>query len=206
MDRAKPFCIAKREVWEAYKQVKANRGAAGVDGQSIEDFDRDLGKNLYRIWNRMSSGSYFPPPVRRVDIPKGDTGAPACRGGKSELHRAVCRITSGTPIPQCGTGGRPVPQKTYRLRFAGKVRVKRCGKSAPLEQQCSGQGKPHTEQDQIGRESASADTHRLGALEPSGRSHERGSNVTPRGMIVIPVRRDTEFGLQVHCLYLFSYR
>ena len=75
MDRAKPFCIAKREVWEAYKQVKANRGAAGVDGQSIEDFDRDLSKNLYRIWNRMSSGSYFPPPVRRVDIPKGDTGA-----------------------------------------------------------------------------------------------------------------------------------
>ena len=75
MDRAKPFCIAKRDVWEAYKQVKANQGAAGVDGQSIEDFDRDLSKNLYRIWNRMCSGSYFPPPVRRVDIPKGDTGA-----------------------------------------------------------------------------------------------------------------------------------
>jgi group II intron reverse transcriptase/maturase len=75
MDRAKPFRISKREVWEAYKQVKANRGAAGVDGQSIKDFDRDLSKNLYRIWNRMSSGSYFPPPVRRVDIPKGDTGA-----------------------------------------------------------------------------------------------------------------------------------
>src|ERR1700680_3178316 len=74
MNRAKPFCIAKREVWEAYKQVKANRGAAGVDGQSIEDFDRDLSKNLYRIWNRMCSGSYFPPPVRRVDIPKGDSG------------------------------------------------------------------------------------------------------------------------------------
>lgn len=74
MDRVKPYCIAKREVWEAYKQVKANRGAAGVDGQSIEDFDKDLGKNLYRIWNRMSSGSYFPSPVRRVDIPKGDTG------------------------------------------------------------------------------------------------------------------------------------
>ena len=74
MDRAKPFCIAKRDVWEAYKQVKANRGAAGVDGQSIEDFDRDLSKNLYRVWNRMCSGSYFPPPVRRVDIPKGETG------------------------------------------------------------------------------------------------------------------------------------
>src|ERR1700674_4078176 len=74
MDRAKPFCIAKRDVWEAYRQVKANRGAAGMDGQSIEDFDRDLSNNLYRIWNRMCSGSYFPPPVRRVDIPKGDSG------------------------------------------------------------------------------------------------------------------------------------
>src|SRR5438270_14080758 len=74
VDRAKPFCIAKRDVWEAYKQVRANRGAAGVDGQSIEDFDRDLSKNLYRVWNRMCSGSYFPPPVRRVDIPKGETG------------------------------------------------------------------------------------------------------------------------------------
>jgi RNA-directed DNA polymerase len=74
MNKVRPFCIAKREVWEAYKQVKANRGAAGVDGQSIEDFEKDLSNNLYRIWNRMSSGSYFPPPVRRVDIPKGDSG------------------------------------------------------------------------------------------------------------------------------------
>src|SRR4051812_19732914 len=74
MDRAKPYCIDKREVWEAYKQVKANRGAAGVDGQTIEDFEKDLSKNLYRIWNRMSSGSYLPPPVRRVDIPKGEAG------------------------------------------------------------------------------------------------------------------------------------
>jgi len=68
----KPFCISKREVWEAYKRVKTNGGAAGVDGQSIEGFDEDLRNNLYRIWNRMASGSYFPPPVRRVDIPKGD--------------------------------------------------------------------------------------------------------------------------------------
>jgi group II intron reverse transcriptase/maturase len=72
VDRAKPFCIAKREVWEAYKRVKANQGAAGVDGQSIEEFEEDLSNNLYRIWNRMSSGSYVPPPVRRVDIPKGE--------------------------------------------------------------------------------------------------------------------------------------
>jgi RNA-directed DNA polymerase len=70
MDKAKPFCIAKREVWEAYKQVKANRGAAGVDGETIAAFDQDLENNLYRLWNRMSSGSYFPPAVRRVEIPK----------------------------------------------------------------------------------------------------------------------------------------
>lgn len=74
MDEAKPFCIPKRAVWEAYKRVRANRGAAGVDGQSIADFEEDLSNNLYRIWNRMTSGSYFPPPVRRVEIPK-DNGA-----------------------------------------------------------------------------------------------------------------------------------
>lgn len=72
MDKAKPFCISKWEVWEAYKRVKANQGAAGVDGQSIAEFEVDLKNNLFKIWNRMSSGSYFPPPVRRVDIPKGD--------------------------------------------------------------------------------------------------------------------------------------
>ena len=67
MDRAKPFDIPKREVWEAYKWVRANQGAAGVDGQTIEDFEADLANNLYKIWNRMSSGSYFPSPVRRVE-------------------------------------------------------------------------------------------------------------------------------------------
>jgi RNA-directed DNA polymerase len=72
MDRAKPFDIPKREVWEAYKRVRANQGAAGVDGQSIADFEADLSNNLYKLWNRLSSGSYFPPPVRRVDIPKDD--------------------------------------------------------------------------------------------------------------------------------------
>jgi group II intron reverse transcriptase/maturase len=72
VDKVKPFSIAKRDVWEAYKRVKANRGAAGVDGETIAAFEQDLGNNLYRIWNRMSSGSYFPPAVRRVDIPKGE--------------------------------------------------------------------------------------------------------------------------------------
>jgi RNA-directed DNA polymerase len=57
----KPFGIPKQLVWEAYQRVKANKGAAGVDGCSIEEFEKDLRNNLYRIWNRMSSGSYFPP-------------------------------------------------------------------------------------------------------------------------------------------------
>ena len=72
MNEAKPFQISKQQVWEAFKRVKANRGAAGVDGQSITDFEEDLKNNLYKLWNRMSSGSYFPSPVRRVEIPKGD--------------------------------------------------------------------------------------------------------------------------------------
>ena len=67
---AKPFDISKRVVWEAYEKVKANQGAAGVDGESIEEFERDLKRNLYKLWNRMSSGTYFPPPVRAVEIPK----------------------------------------------------------------------------------------------------------------------------------------
>jgi len=66
----KPFDISKWEVWEAYRQVKANKGAPGVDECSIADFEQDLRGNLYRIWNRMSSGSYFPPPVKAVEIPK----------------------------------------------------------------------------------------------------------------------------------------
>jgi len=72
LDKAKPFSISKQAVWEAFKRIKANQGAAGVDGQSIEEFEKDLSNNLYKLWNRMSSGSYLPPPVRRVDIPKPD--------------------------------------------------------------------------------------------------------------------------------------
>ncbi|MBU6173080.1 MAG: group II intron reverse transcriptase/maturase, partial [Planctomycetes bacterium] len=74
MTEAKPYAISKQIVWEAYKRVKANRGAAGVDGQSLADFEKDLKNNLYKLWNRMSSGSYFPPPVKLVEIPKGNTG------------------------------------------------------------------------------------------------------------------------------------
>ena len=70
MDKAKPFNIPKRLVWDAYKLIKANRGSAGVDQESINDFEQNLSKNLYKLWNRMSSGTYFPPPVKGVAIPK----------------------------------------------------------------------------------------------------------------------------------------
>jgi len=74
LKKAKPFDISKRAVWEAYLRVRANQGAAGVDEQSIQDFEADRKNNLYKLWNRLASGSYFPPPVRRVEIPKADGG------------------------------------------------------------------------------------------------------------------------------------
>jgi group II intron reverse transcriptase/maturase len=74
VDKAKPFDIPKREIWDAFKKVKANQGAAGVDGQTIAEFEADLASGLYKLWNRMSSGSYFPSPVRRVMIPKPGGG------------------------------------------------------------------------------------------------------------------------------------
>ena len=95
MDEAKPFKIPKREIWEAFKRVKANQGAAGVDGQSIAAFEANLSGNLYKLWNRLSSGSYFPPPVPRVDIPKADGGTRPfgrgshCSGGRPSVPGAV---------------------------------------------------------------------------------------------------------------------
>ena len=74
MTSTKPYSIAKRTVWEAYERVKANRGSAGIDDETIAMFEQDLSKNLYKLWNRMSSGSYFPPPVRQVEIPKATGG------------------------------------------------------------------------------------------------------------------------------------
>lgn len=70
----KPFSISKELVWEAYKQVKNNKGAAGIDQESIDQFEVNLKDNLYKIWNRMASGSYFPPPVKAVSIPKKSGG------------------------------------------------------------------------------------------------------------------------------------
>ncbi len=70
----KSFDIPKQMVWEAYRRVAGNKGAPGVDGQSLAEFEKDLKNNLYKIWNRMSSGTYFPPPVRAVEILKPHGG------------------------------------------------------------------------------------------------------------------------------------
>lgn len=74
MDRTKSYGISRHKVWEAFELVKANKGAAGVDEESIQKFEANLKNNLYKIWNRMSSGSYFPPPVKAVEIPKKNGG------------------------------------------------------------------------------------------------------------------------------------
>lgn len=74
MSEIKPFIISKDLVMQAFKLIKANAGAAGVDNQSLADFEKDLKNNLYKIWNRLSSGSYFPPPVKAVPIPKKSGG------------------------------------------------------------------------------------------------------------------------------------
>jgi RNA-directed DNA polymerase len=74
MHRAKQFAISESVVRVAFEKVKANKGAAGVDEQSVEQFEENLEANLYKIWNRMSSGTYFPPPVKSVEIPKSSGG------------------------------------------------------------------------------------------------------------------------------------
>jgi len=73
----KPFNIPKSWVWRAYQKVKANKGSAGIDGQTIEILESNPGPTLYRVWNRMSSGSYMAPPVKRVEIPKHAGGTRA---------------------------------------------------------------------------------------------------------------------------------
>jgi RNA-directed DNA polymerase len=74
MDKTKSYDISKHVVWEAYKKVKANKGSAGIDDESMEQFEEKLKDNLYKLWNRMSSGCYFPPPVKAVEIPKKGKG------------------------------------------------------------------------------------------------------------------------------------
>ncbi len=104
----KSFQIPKQLVWEAYRRVKAKKGAAGVDGQSIADFEEDLRNNLYKIWNRMSSGTYFPPPVKAVEIPKPHGGGTRILGVPTVADRiaqtvVALRLEART---EYGAGGR----------------------------------------------------------------------------------------------------
>jgi RNA-directed DNA polymerase len=71
VQKARSFEISKQLVWQAYQRVEANKGSAGIDNVTFLDFEKNLGSNLYKIWNRMSSGSYMPSPVKLVKIPKG---------------------------------------------------------------------------------------------------------------------------------------
>jgi RNA-directed DNA polymerase len=92
--KPKSFEISQRAVWEAWLRVKANKGAAGVDEQSLAEFEADLKGNLYKLWNRLSSGSYFPPPVRAVEIPKRD-GSPRLLGVPTVADRIAQTVVCG---------------------------------------------------------------------------------------------------------------
>jgi group II intron reverse transcriptase/maturase len=91
----KPFEISKRAVWEAWEKVRANKGAPGVDGESIADFEKDLKGNLYKIWNRMSSGTYFPPPVRAVEIAKAHGTGTRMLGVPTVADRVAQTVVAG---------------------------------------------------------------------------------------------------------------
>jgi RNA-directed DNA polymerase len=97
---SKPFVISKQLVWEAYRQVKANKGAAGVDGQSIAEFESDLKNNLYKVWNRMSSGTYFPPAVLAVEIPKPRGGGTRMLGVPTVADRVAQTVAAMTLSPR----------------------------------------------------------------------------------------------------------
>lgn len=90
----KSFDIAKQEVWDAYEQVKANKGGPGADGVSIEDFEKDLKNSLYKIWNRMSSGTYFPPPVKAVEIAKTHGGGTRILGVPTIADRVAQTVVA----------------------------------------------------------------------------------------------------------------
>ncbi len=99
-EASKSFVISKQLVLRAYQQVKANKGAAGVDGCSTEDFEADLKNNLYKIWNRMSSGTYFPPAVRAVEIPKPHGGGVRVLGVPTVGDRIAQTVAALTLEPR----------------------------------------------------------------------------------------------------------
>ena len=120
--KPKSFEISKWAVWEAYRRVKANKGGAGVDEQSMAEFEQDLHGNLYKLWNRLSSGSYFPPPVRAVQIPKRDgssrtLGVPTVA---DRIAQTVVRHTWSQTWSRCST-------RTPMGIGRAVRRIRRCG-------------------------------------------------------------------------------
>src|SRR4029453_5854570 len=113
----KPFEISKVEVLQAWEKVKANKGAPGGDGGSTEEFEADWKNNLYKVWNRMSSGSYFPPAVRAVEIPKAHGGGTRVLGGPTGADRG----------PQTGVGRR----LGGKVESIGWRRARRAGRGRP---------------------------------------------------------------------------
>jgi hypothetical protein len=107
--KSKSFEISKWAVWKAYLRVKKNKGGAGVDGESMAEFEVDLRNNLYRLWNRLSSGSYFPPPVREVQIPKKDGSLRTLGVPTVTPYRKVVQRLFGF-----GAGHAPVPSAVRR--------------------------------------------------------------------------------------------
>ena len=150
MTEDKPFCISKYAVLSAWAKVRDNQGAAGVDGIPVPAFETKWKNHLYRIWNRMSSGSYMPPPVRRVMIPKADggqrpLGIPTVADRvaqmvvKMELEPKVEPLFHPDsygyrPKKSALTGGRPMPEALLALRLgggSGHQRVLRQHRSLP---------------------------------------------------------------------------
>jgi group II intron reverse transcriptase/maturase len=121
----KPFDIPKQEVWEAYKKVRANKGAPGVDEVSLAEFEKDLKGNLYKIWNRMSSGSYFPPPVKAVEIPKPHGGGVRVLGVPTVADR-IAQTVVAARLEEAAEPKFHPDSYGYRPRRGAKDAVARC--------------------------------------------------------------------------------
>ena len=121
----KPFDISKQEVWEAYQKVRANKGAPGVDEVSLVAFEKDLKGNLYKIWNRMSSGSYFPPPVKAVEIPKSHGGGVRVLGVPTVADR-IAQTVVAARLEEAAEPKFHPDSYGYRPRRGAKDAVARC--------------------------------------------------------------------------------
>jgi len=196
----KPFEISKREVWEAWEKVRANKGAAGVDGCSIEDFEADLKNNLYKVWNRISSGSYFPPPVLAVEIPKPHGGGTRMLGVPTIADRVAQMVVArrlevkvepifhpgsyGYRPGRSGTGrGGGLPATVLEVRLgdrSGHPEILRQRAVGPHRQGGGGQHRPAVG-DPVCATVAAAPVRM-----PNGTSQQRDRG-TPQGSAVSPV-------------------